>query len=215
MAAQLKGKKAATRQARKILLRQIDKASAPLKAKQAADSKVHRARKQIKMARATLRLLRKRLPRKRYRAENKRLRDAAKPLSAARDATALLATFEQLLEGKRRDHRSGIKDFHNELTRERVRTRRKLAGHDGLARSRRLLHRARAHARHWHVGSKGWSVVGAGLPAESQSLGASSSGGVVVASPARAGFGIGSQRSDTRPNPGKHVQSRPDASMYA
>ena len=39
MAAQLKGKKAATRQARKILLRQIDKASAPLKAKQAADSK--------------------------------------------------------------------------------------------------------------------------------------------------------------------------------
>jgi CHAD domain-containing protein len=162
MAAELEGKKAATKEARKILLRQIDKAGAPLKAKQASDSKVHRARKQIKMARATLRLLRKGLARKRYRAENERLRDAAKPLSEGRDATVLLTTFAELVEGQERDQR-GIQDFHDELTRERGRIRRKLAGDDGLARSRRLLHRARAHAAQWHVGSKGWSVVGAGL----------------------------------------------------
>jgi hypothetical protein len=65
--------------------------------------------------------------------------------------------------GQGREYRSGIRDFHDELTCERVRTRGKLAGHDGLARSRRLLHRARAHARHRHVGRKGWSVVSAGL----------------------------------------------------
>jgi CHAD domain len=65
--------------------------------------------------------------------------------------------------GQRREYRSGIRDFHDELTRERVRTQGKLAGHDGLARSRRLRHRARAHVRHWHVGRKGWSVVSAGL----------------------------------------------------
>jgi len=45
MAAELKGKRAATKEARKILLRQIDTAGAPLNAKQASDSKVHRARK--------------------------------------------------------------------------------------------------------------------------------------------------------------------------
>lgn len=163
MAAELKGKKAATNEARKILLWQIDKAGAHLKDKQASDSKVHRARKQIKMARATLRLLRKGLPRKRYRAENKRLRDAAKPLSEARDATVLLATFDELLGGHGRAHRNSIKGFHDELRRERARTRRKLATHDGLARSRRLLYRARAHAARWQAGSKGWSVVGAGL----------------------------------------------------
>src|ERR1700760_4446527 len=118
MAAELRGRKAATKEARKILLRQIDKADAPLKAKQASDSKVHQARKQIKMARATLRMLRKGLSGKGYRAENKRLRNAAKPLSEARDATVLVATLDELLEGQGRDHRRGIKDLHDELTRE-------------------------------------------------------------------------------------------------
>jgi hypothetical protein len=163
VASELKGKKAATKEARKVLVRQIEKAAAPLKVKQTSDSRVHRARKEIKKARATLRLLRKGLQRKRYRAENERLRDAAKPLSEARDATVLLATFDHLLDAQGRDHRSSIKDCHDELARARARIRRKIAGQQGLAESRRLLHRARAHAAQWHVGSKGWSIVGAGL----------------------------------------------------
>jgi hypothetical protein len=54
MAAELKGKTAATKEARKALLRQIHKAQTPLQSKHVADSGVHAARKQIKMARARL-----------------------------------------------------------------------------------------------------------------------------------------------------------------
>jgi hypothetical protein len=59
VASELNEKRAATQEARKILVRQIEKAVAPLKVKRASDSSVHSARKQIKKARATLRLLAK------------------------------------------------------------------------------------------------------------------------------------------------------------
>ena len=161
MATELEGKKSAARQTKKILLRQIKKASALVQGQQPSDSTIHSARKQIKMARATLRLLRKSLPRKSYRTENKRLRDAAKPLSEARDATVLLATFDDLL--KSQGHRSGTETLHDKFTSERSATRRKVIQHDGMAQSRRLLQRARSHAARWQVGSKGWSTIGAGL----------------------------------------------------
>jgi CHAD domain-containing protein len=163
MAAELEGKTAATKEARKVLLRQVHKARAPLKRKNAADSDVHGARKQIKMARATLRLLRKALSQKGYRAQNERLRDAAKPLSEARDATVLLSKFDDLLDGQGRDRRGSLKAFHDELTHERATTRSKIIGDGGLAESRRLLRRACMQASKWHVGHKGWRVIGAGL----------------------------------------------------
>jgi CHAD domain-containing protein len=163
VAAELAGKTAATKEARKVLLRQIHEAQAPLKRKHVADSDVHGARKQIKMARATLRLLRKALSRKRYRAQNERLRDAAKPLSEARDATVLLSKFDDLLDGQGRDRGGSLKAFHDELTHERATTRSKIIGDGGLAESRRLLRRAGTQASKWHVGRKGWRVVGAGL----------------------------------------------------
>lgn len=162
MAAELGSKTAATKEVRKVLLRQIHKAQAPLKSKHVADSDVHGARKQIKMARATLRLLRKALSRKGYRAQNERLRDAAKPLSEARDATVLLSKFNDLLDGQGRDHGS-LKAFHDELTHERATTRSKIIGDGGVAESRRLLRRACMQASKWHVGHKGWRIIGAGL----------------------------------------------------
>jgi CHAD domain-containing protein len=163
MAAEFEGRTAATKEARKALLHQIHKAQVSLKGKHVADSAVHGARKQIKMARATLRLLRRGLSKKRYRAQNERLRDAAKPLSQVRDATVLLSAIDDLLDGQGRGHAGSLKGIHDQLTHERARTRSRVVGEGGLAESRRLLRRARTQASKWHVGRKGWSVIGEGL----------------------------------------------------
>lgn len=164
MAERLKGKKAATQEIRKILLRQIDKALDPLRGRIAADSRIHDVRKQLKMARATLRLLRKALPKSQYRSENDQLRDAARPLSATRDAAVLLDVIGQLFD---KAHRTARPPGANRLAllsaRERSVAREAITARHGLSHSRRLLHRAKKRASRWRLASKGWSVIGAGL----------------------------------------------------
>ena len=61
------------------------------------DQRVHAARKSIKRARALLRLLRSSMRKDQYRADNVALGDAARGLSAARDAAVAIATFDQLI----------------------------------------------------------------------------------------------------------------------
>lgn len=63
----------------------------------AADLRVHAARKSIKRVRALLRLARAALPRPQFHDHNAALRDAARGLSAARDAAVALATFDALV----------------------------------------------------------------------------------------------------------------------
>src|SRR4051794_27034011 len=62
------------------------------------DAAVHTARKDVKKARALLRLHRSGLGRGRYRRENAALRDAARELSALRDARVLIDTVDALAE---------------------------------------------------------------------------------------------------------------------
>jgi len=64
---------------------------------QPADLRVHGARKSIKRVRALLRLVRAAMPASRFREHNAALRDAARGLSAARDAAVALATFDALI----------------------------------------------------------------------------------------------------------------------
>jgi CHAD domain-containing protein len=164
MAVKLKGKTAPTKEARKILLREINEALPSLQSKRVSDSRIHDARKQIKAARATLRLIRKGLPKGQYRAENRCLRDAARPLSEARDAAVLLKTFNDLFEGAPTFTRSeGAIRFGRRLKKERAKSRRVVAGRGGLTQTRRLLQDAQSRAAHWRISGKGWSVVGAGL----------------------------------------------------
>lgn len=66
------------------------------KLKDHSDESVHAARKQMKRIRAALRLLRAALGDVSYRAANKEVRDAARPLTAVRDAAALLASLQRL-----------------------------------------------------------------------------------------------------------------------
>jgi CHAD domain-containing protein len=61
------------------------------------DQRVHAARKSIKRVRALLRLLRSSLRGSRFAAHNAALGDAARGLSAARDAAVAIATFDHLV----------------------------------------------------------------------------------------------------------------------
>jgi CHAD domain-containing protein len=64
--------------------------------KDRGDDSVHSARQRMKRIRAALRLLRAALGDGSYRAANKEVRDASRPLTAVRDAAALLATLQGL-----------------------------------------------------------------------------------------------------------------------
>jgi CHAD domain-containing protein len=59
---------------------------------------VHAARKAVKKERSLLRLMRAAMPAKQRRRENRTLRDAARGLSGARDAEAMIETLDQLSE---------------------------------------------------------------------------------------------------------------------
>ncbi len=155
MARELKGRRAATEEARKILRQQIDKGLGHLASRRVSEDGIHSARKQITRARATLRLLRPGLTRKKYRAENHRLRDAAKPLSAARDAAVLRKAIQKL--------QTGAFEADRMLANEQLRAHRDIAGGRPINHSRRLLRQARARASGWHLGDHGWSTIGAGL----------------------------------------------------
>ncbi len=63
----------------------------------AVDPRVHSARKSIKRVRALLRLVRVALPPRRFREHNAALRDAARGLSAARDAAVAVAALAALV----------------------------------------------------------------------------------------------------------------------
>ena len=169
MAIEFKGKRSATQEARKILRRQLDKGLKCLDGRRISDDRIHRARKQIKMARATLRLLREGLPSKQYHAENRQLRDAAKPLSAARDAAVLRKAFECIWTGARspgapsRGSRHDAIEMDRMLTNEQAKAHRQVAAGRGIPQARRLLHEARVRASQWHLSKDGWSTIGAGL----------------------------------------------------
>lgn len=164
MANEFKGQRAATREARKLFRRQIDKSLECLERRSISEESIHRARKQIKKARAILRLLRPALSNKQYHAENARLRDAARPLSAARDAAMLRKTFQHIQTGVRAGGiRSGSREIDQILANEESEAHRRVAGKDGVPHSRRLLREARVRTSRFHLGKHGWSTIGEGV----------------------------------------------------
>jgi CHAD domain-containing protein len=122
---------------------------------------VHDARKRIKKARATLRLLHDALARGDYRKEDHALRDAARPLSAARDAKVLVDALDELSQRYRgARHIKGARRFRRTLLEARARTqRRTLKAADGVRHSRKLMRRARAAAKRWSLGHNGWGEL--------------------------------------------------------
>jgi CHAD domain-containing protein len=155
--------KTAAHDARAVLCAQIGEALRCLEAERDAGDRIHAARKAIKRSRATLRLLRGTLPDRTYRLENATLRDAAKPLSALRDARALVESLDDLL-ARRYLERTAAASFRQALEEERRKLDRDATRDGGaLRRTRAALHRARDRIARSKLDSRGWPDLGDGL----------------------------------------------------
>jgi CHAD domain-containing protein len=166
MAKPLRHTKSGTKEVQRLLCHHIDRALKALQGNQPlSDAAVHGARKQLKKGRADLRLLRKALGSQTYAYENTALRDVARPLTAVRDARALMDTLDTLVE------HSGVQARALDLDRVRLALReeycevrqRVLVEGNTLEILEASLRAARARAKRWPIGRRGWAVLGAGL----------------------------------------------------
>jgi CHAD domain-containing protein len=165
MAAELVPSEPGTKGARRILRTQLKKALESLGVRRLTDERIHDARKRIKSARAALRLLRDALGKGTYTRENAALRNVARPLSQVRDSKVLLDTLEKLNDRFDRKCRGlSLDGFRGVLNRERETLRRQVLGRAAPLKPQiNALRKLRSHAKNWHVGKQGWSVIGCGL----------------------------------------------------
>jgi CHAD domain-containing protein len=166
MAKPLRHTQSGTQEVQRLLCHHIGQALKALQESQPlSDAAVHRARKQLKKGRADLRLLRKALGSQTYTSENSALRDVARPLTAVRDARALMDTLGTLVEhceGQAQamdldQVRLALRDEYCEVRQHVLNEGNTI---EGLEAS---LQAARARAKRWPLGRRGWSVLGTGL----------------------------------------------------
>jgi CHAD domain-containing protein len=145
---------------------QLDRAVAKLTDEVDADpdAAVHAARKAIKKERSLLRLTRGSIDRRRRRTENRALRHAARMLSSARDAEAMLATLDDLSEryAGQLPERT-FEAIRAPLEHRRDTQREQLGSSDLTVRAAAELAAVRARIDDWELPEGGWSVLEGGL----------------------------------------------------
>lgn len=146
--------------ARRILCDQITEAIESLQGKRVTGAEIHAARKSIKKARATLRLLRNGMAESAYRRENAALRDAARPLSAARDARVLVETVTRLEKQHARAAAASVpKSFRQSLKRDQ----RKIRQPKNLPQHTKSLATIRDRTERVRLAKEDWTVFGPSL----------------------------------------------------
>jgi CHAD domain-containing protein len=121
---------------------------------------IHGARKQIKRARAIVRLLRDAIGTAAYRRTNVALRNAARPLSAARDAEVLIAALDGLTERYATVAQGlHLSTFRKRLTRERGQHRAAATNPPRLTGIVNKLQRVERAAQRWHCTHESWGAV--------------------------------------------------------
>jgi CHAD domain-containing protein len=145
---------------------QLDRAVAELTEGVEADPEtaVHSARKAVKKERSLLRLARGSIGDRRQRNENRALRHAARTLSSARDAEALLATLDHLSERYAGQlPKQTFDTVRAPLENRRDEQREQLGGSDLTARAAAELAAVRARIDEWELTEGGWSGLQDGL----------------------------------------------------
>ncbi len=145
---------------------QLDKACTELSARIGDDpvDAVHSARKAVKKERSLLRLARGSMPAKRRRQENRTLRDAARGLSAARDAAAMIDTLDELsrrFAGQLPERTFGA--VREQMVRARDEERRALEGSALGDRAVGELGAVRVRVSEWELKCGGWRALKDGL----------------------------------------------------
>jgi CHAD domain-containing protein len=125
---------------------------------------VHAARKAVKKERSLLRLARGSMPAEQRRRENAALREAARGLSAARDAEAMIGTLDDLAERYAGQvPETSFAEIRRQLESDRDRQREQLVGSALGARAVGELGAARVRVEDWRLDTGGWKGIEPGL----------------------------------------------------
>jgi CYTH domain-containing protein/CHAD domain-containing protein len=151
---------------RRAIVGRLDKAAGRLREAGDADGDalaeaIHGARKDLKKARAALRLVREDLGEKTFKRETRALRDAARTLSASRDAEVKLATLDALAAGD-----GDVPPAATALWREAlVADRDRIVGGEsgGTEEAVAAIEAVAARAPEWRLRAEGWKLLAPGL----------------------------------------------------
>jgi CYTH domain-containing protein/CHAD domain-containing protein len=150
---------------RRVIAGRLDKATERLRdAGEEGDAlaeAIHGARKDLKKARAALRLIRDELGEKTFERENHALRDAARLLSASRDAEVKLATLRSLVEGAGDASPGAITLWREALEADRDRIVGGESG--GVENAIAAIEEVAARVPEWRIHRGGWKLLAPGL----------------------------------------------------
>ncbi len=150
---------------RRVIASRLEKAAERLRDPLDGDAlaeAIHGARKDLKKARAALRLVREELGEETFKRENRALRDAARTLSASRDAEVKLETLAALVEGAAGDVPPGPAAFWRDaLTADRDRIVE--ADGDQIEDAIAAIEAVAGRAPEWHLHHSGWKLLSPGL----------------------------------------------------
>jgi CYTH domain-containing protein/CHAD domain-containing protein len=161
----LQGDEGAAAGMRRVIVGRLEKATERLQeAGEAGDAlaeAIHGARKDLKKARAALRLIRDELGEKSFKRENHALRDAARLLSASRDAEVKLETLDALVEGAG-DTPPGATALWREAL---IADRDRIVGGEGdeAGTAVAAIEEVAARAPEWRIRHDGWKLLAPGL----------------------------------------------------
>jgi CYTH domain-containing protein/CHAD domain-containing protein len=150
---------------RRVIVARLEKAAERLREPLDGDAlaeAIHGARKDLKKARAALRLVREEVGEETFKRENVALRDAARLLSASRDAEVRLETLEALVEGGAGDAPPGATAlWRDALTADRDR----IVGTEGdqIEAAVEEIDAVAARAPEWPLRHTGWKLLSPGL----------------------------------------------------
>jgi CHAD domain-containing protein len=150
---------------RRVIVGRLDKAAERLR--EAGDAEgdalaeaIHGARKDLKKARAALRLVREALDED-FKRENRALRDAARTLSASRDAEVKLATLDALADGEGDVPAAATALWREALIADRDRIVGEESG--GTEEAIAAIEAVAARAPEWKLRADGWKLLAPGL----------------------------------------------------
>jgi CHAD domain-containing protein len=121
---------------------------------------IHGARKDLKKLRTVLRLVRDELPKYVYKEENRRFRDAARALSASRDAEVKLETLDDLAEEAAALPAETVEAWRSILARDREATAN-LASDEREATE--LIEAGLGGIRQWPLEGDSWKLIGGAI----------------------------------------------------
>ena len=125
---------------------------------------VHDARKDLKQLRALLRLVRSAMPKSRYRRTSEKLQEAARMLSAARDAHVKVSALAALVHRFQPEAaRHAFRKIKHLLAEDCRRQQAELSKTKTLSRSVNLLKKLSHDPGYFRLKGSGWSAIGPGL----------------------------------------------------